>query len=182
MLLNRGNKMKTFSGLVKQYFDFLDSDYGYSKIEEIDRSDPFEIGTIQYKSEKMLVIMEMGPRDFFISLGPVNEPVDARLSPFTINNYLIQNKELPVTTWPREEKAIRVEKRCVRDSAILREKCITLLYGDFSWWLDALDFLLSREKQSYKIRTGKDYPVSTLEKYINAKRDETNNIYKKIIF
>jgi len=163
----------SFPDLVKHYFDFLVTDYGYSKDEEIDRAYRFEKGRIKYFSDKTILIIELGRHDFEIKIGPIDEPKFARLTPGQINDFLTQNKEISDYSWPKhlEETEIRFEKTLVQDSAILREKCVAILKGDFSWWIDALEFHLMITKEWVRIRSkGKELPIEPLEEYIISKR------------
>ncbi len=159
-----------FRQLINKHFHFLASTRSY-KLEFVDDyPDPsIDDGDVKIVSDKTLIYVKKSRFDYVLTIRPVGEPEFTEMSPA----WILEALAIPLENPPRDIRLSSFEWFLVRNVQLLNTHCKPFVVGDFSRWLDILEYFNNKTKEDYFIRTSKELPphiYRDLEKYIRTKR------------
>jgi hypothetical protein len=161
-----------FTHLVNKHFGFLVRQYGY-KIKFIDQSDDpdpsIEDGESEIRSSKSLIYIMKSRFDYALTIRPVGEPQFTEMSPV----WILKALAIPIQNPPRDVRLGSFEWFLVLNAHLLNNYCNAFITGDFSEWLNVLEYFNKSTKDDYFVKTGKELPqyiYRELEEYIKDKK------------
>jgi len=162
-------RQENFFDLVKQNFEYLLKEYGYSITTSNLSSDILDYGIVEYRTNKAIISIQLDRNDVIIILGPINEPEIVWLSIENVVNYLnfINNESfIDLCNDFDNNTEFRMKTRISKCAKVLKDSCQNFLIGDFSQWPEICKFTLKNIKDIYFAKTGEPLPLLKFEEYI----------------
>jgi len=166
----------TFVELVKNYFSFLQEDFGFSIsiVRKKSSDDPFEDGLVEYRTLKTVITVDLEHRGgVIVDLGPVNEPFVAQTSLFTVIEFLSEEKDkdlLSLRQSPSGNWNFRVEQQIIQAADVLR-RYSHQLFSDSFLWMELLKYSLEKTQRWYRHIPDPNLRESELERYLKSKME-----------
>jgi hypothetical protein len=161
-----------FEQLINKHFNFLVKSHGY-KISFVDRTSypdlSIDDGEAEISSNKTLIYVMKSRFDYALTIGPIGEPTFTRISP----TWILEALSVPLTVPPRNSDLSSFEWFLVENLHLLSTQCMLFVLGDFSGWLEILEYFIKETKEGYFSRTHKELPQYVhreLEEYIKTKK------------
>lgn len=162
-----------FRQLINKHLNFLVSKYGY-KMKFVDAyPDPsVEDGEVEISSGKTMIYAMKSRFDYALTIKPTEEPLFTQKSP----TWILEALSIPSEIQQKDSEASGFEEFLVMNAKLLSTHCRPFVVGDFSKWLDILEYYVNTSKMNYFTMTGNEMPDrihNDLESYIKSKRSST---------
>ena len=167
---------KLFSELVNKHFGFLRTEYGYSVTEKFSVTEPNRGGSIEFRSEVIVLSVTFDHTDLSVTIRPIAEPEIARLQLEAIVQFLTHGKVKKIVKqkWYILSFSKMIDQGLEMYTSALRQYCEPLLREEVSWWLDACKYTRKQFEELYRSKTGLELGETQFSMYIKAKEKDND--------
>ena len=161
--------MVSFFFFSLKHYGYLVEEFSYTVKDKRYTANPLSDGVIEFVSSKTIIEVQKDRNAFIVSLKPANEPEVSRMSlPWILEALNIKKSD----SFPGEVAPEGYDKVLRENAELLRKYCLDIVQGDFSRWLDILQYFVDQSKRGYRSRTGRELPKRVhqdREDYIKSK-------------
>jgi hypothetical protein len=147
-----------FTEQARRRFHYLIDDYGFSVVDERYDPDAFGNSLVRFRSSAVDVVLVLDRGQVLIDINPYPMIEDYQFGLPSVVEFLAAEAGEPVYVFPEtwENYYDMIDSQLERLARVLRQRCSSILRGEFSDWEAMSDFRKKEAEEGYRRLTGKD--------------------------